>query len=328
MDQFNDEIRLVLIGKTGTGKSSTGNTLLDKEEFDAKNQVLAVTGKASFGTRILNNKKLIVVDTPGILDTHRDREEIKLEIIRSIGLCVPGPHAVLYVMRIGDRLTDDEHKCIRIFTDMFGENILKFAIIVFTKGKDLENTTLDQYFKNAPEPFQNLLNKCGNRMLALDNKGTDNEKREAVDNLLWMIDTMNSGQTYYSDKMLKCAQVAFMKKVKELGKVDKVRRDIKIGGPSFQTLVIAVGLGSIVGALLTSAVIAGPVVLVAKASASVGVASKVGGTAAVASKVGGTAVVVSKVGGTAAVASTVGGTAGFFGFVGKVGALFSGCSIL
>lgn len=293
MDGFNDEIRIVLVGKTGTGKSSFGNIILNHEEFKAECQVLAVTDKASFGTRVIDDKKLIVVDTPGMLDNHRNREEMKNEIIRSVGLSFPGPHAVLYVMRIGDRLTDDDHHCIRIFTDMFGEHIFEFVIVVFTKANDLEGKPLTGYFQKAPEPFQKLLNKCSNRMLAIDKKGTNSEKNEAVDNLLGMIYTMNDGQKYYSDSMLKSAQVAFMSRVDENdGQVNNVRREIQLGGIAFRNLALAVGLGGVVGAFTSAVAIAGPVVVVTKVGDSAAVAAKfakvAGSVAIVAAKACGT----------------------------------------
>lgn len=295
MATFDNEIRIVIVGKTGTGKSSTGNTILNRMEFQAKNKFRAVTDKSAFGTRTLNKKKLVVIDTPGILDTHRDREEMKKEIVKSIGLSVPGPHAVLYVMRIGDRLTDDEHNSLRIFIDMFGEPILDVVILVFTRGDDLEGESLTQYFEDATPQFKNLLKKCSNRMIALNNKGTACEKAQAVDNLLAMIDKMSNGQTYYSDEMHKSALVVFMKRVEEIGQVDKVRIEIENEGITFKYL-LALGFVVAIGVFLSGITIGASVVIVSK----LGNAAVAAGNAAVAA--------VNAVGNTKfLIASTIGG---------------------
>lgn len=74
----------------------------------------------------LYKTKLVVVDTPGFLDTHRDSKEINKEIMKSIGFSVPGPHAILYVMWIGDRINNDEKKCMRMFIDMSENRISNF----------------------------------------------------------------------------------------------------------------------------------------------------------------------------------------------------------
>jgi GTPase Era involved in 16S rRNA processing len=63
---YSDYIRLVLIGKTGNGKSATANNLIaQKNYFRSGSNQAYVTQHCQAVTFSFNEKKILLVDTPG-----------------------------------------------------------------------------------------------------------------------------------------------------------------------------------------------------------------------------------------------------------------------
>lgn len=91
----------------------------------------------------------------------------------------PGPHAVLYALQIG-KISEEDEKSIKQLTDIMGEDIIKFVIVVFTFKDKLVRSELsiDNYVNSLPTYFQNFLGKVDKRWLVFNNSDIHQHDQE------------------------------------------------------------------------------------------------------------------------------------------------------
>ncbi|XP_008591611.1 PREDICTED: GTPase IMAP family member 6 [Galeopterus variegatus] len=217
-EQSPRRLRLLLVGKTGSGKSATGNSILGRKVFESKVSAKTVTTTLQRGSREWAGKELEVIDTPDILSPQVQPEAAAQEMSQAIAFSSPGPHAVLLVTQLG-RFTEEDQQVVRRLQEVFGVGVLAYTVLVFTHKEDLDGGSLEEYVRkthNQDLAWLDVLcerRHCGfnNRAERAEQEAQLQELMEKIEGILWE----NEGDCYSNKAYQSSQQNVLLKVVQE-----------------------------------------------------------------------------------------------------------------
>uniref|UniRef100_A0A2C9JW55 AIG1-type G domain-containing protein n=1 Tax=Biomphalaria glabrata TaxID=6526 RepID=A0A2C9JW55_BIOGL len=203
------QLNLMLIGKSGNGKSATGNSILRRRCFRTSGSATSVTNKVDLEVGKFDSRKLKVVDVPGVCDNSMENkagvEFVMNSLQQAIYLCPDGYSAFILVLKYGTRLTKEELGTLKFLKKFFGQTFIEdYCVLVMTGGdnfayeKKSEGVNFKSWCASQPGKFEELLVECDHRIVLFDNFTKDSYlKDKQLLKLLKEIDRLpHKGQRY------------------------------------------------------------------------------------------------------------------------------------
>ncbi|KAL7858822.1 hypothetical protein AOLI_G00189240 [Acnodon oligacanthus] len=182
-----EELRIALLGWVIAGKSSAGNTILNKKVFVTDHSTL----KCESGHGEVDGRPVTVLDTPSwfkYFPAQYTPAWIKSGIFN--GVCQTGtpPHCILLVIPADTSFHEEQRKVIEENMSLLGQQVWRHTILLFTSGDILGDVTIEQHIESEGDALQWVVEKCENRYHIFNNEEMEN--RVQVTELLQKIDQL------------------------------------------------------------------------------------------------------------------------------------------
>ncbi|XP_063165722.1 GTPase IMAP family member GIMD1 [Candoia aspera] len=177
-------INLLLLGRTQSGKSAAGNTLLGSTDFASCFSPCSVTASCHLGHSCnisdLGRRQgraltvqVRVLDTPGYPHSSLSKQQIQREVKDALAqhFGEKGLHLALLVLRADVVVCEEEASTIQLIQELLGPNWKAYTAVLFTHADQIEKSpfTIEKYLHSASDTLHKVMQSVQQKCIFIDN---------------------------------------------------------------------------------------------------------------------------------------------------------------
>lgn len=208
------ELRLVVLGRAGAGKTSTVCTIMGLEQDAAahsQEECSKYTGQAA-------GRQVTVVSSTDWFGSACVPENRKRQLCSLLALSSPGPHVFLLCVSL-NQPAEGEAKALDVLEQLLGPAAVQnHTVVLFTHTEELgQEEGLEEYLVTWRKDLTELVRRCGDRYHTLETQGKT-ETKEAVQDLLDKVDQAlkESGTEHFSCPLYQDVEEQILKRQEEI----------------------------------------------------------------------------------------------------------------